>query len=430
MHRFKYIQFFSIACVFMMLFSCNDYLTNDPDNKTIIEGYYNSAVRINQGVTGVYDEMRKALLANYGWVMYGEGRDSLLQVDEDYYSYVASQNLTADVDELVQLTDWEYFYDVIYAANQILDVVEDVDEGVLSDYQYNLFKGECLALKSLAYFYLARIWGDVPSAEDADFGVLLDETEVVGRSLSYATEADPLLPWMLLNDDGIESSALTEVRFSKTAIKILMAQEDLWLGNNADANNILFDSFTADVLSDSISGFGLSYGEDERVDIPTDPFESAVTISIDKLDELFPEEDSRRSSMFNISDDKATLIADDDDVLTLFSKDNLYLLFAESAWRNNDLESAIGYLTEVSSGATEDYSVLTDDDFEDALLLERERLLIGTGQRFFDLMRFGKVSDEIDVFSDEDVNNGASYWPLSQSSLDDNSLTQNSYWSN
>lgn len=413
-----------------MLYSCNDFLTDDPDNKTIIEDYYNSSVRINQGVTGVYDEMRKALLANYGWVMYGEARDSLLQVDEDYYSYVSSQDLTADVDGLVQLTDWEYFYDVIYAANQILDAVENVDDDVLSDYQYNLYKGECLALKSLAYFYLARIWGNVPSAEDDDFSVLMSESEVVERALSYANEADPLLPWILLNDDGIESSALTEVRFSKTAVKILRSQEKLWLGNNSDAYTILFDSFNSDVLSDSISSFCLAYGEDERVDIPTDPFESTVTISIDKLDELFPEDDERRSSMFNISDEKATLIVDNDDVLKLLSSDNLYLLFSEVAWRNGDLEEAKSYLTEVSDGATEDYSSLSEDEFEDALLLERQRLLIGTGQLFFDLMRFGKVSDEISAFSETDIENGAAYWPLSQSSIDDNSLTQNSYWSN
>src|SRR5690606_31913054 len=111
--------------------------------------------------------------------------------------------------------------------NEVLRIIDGVTDDILSTYHYNLFKGEALALKSMAYFYVARVWGMVPSAESADFGQLMDETAAIERAAAFAREAHTLLPWMLLNDDQIESAAVTAVRFNKTAAAILLAQENL-----------------------------------------------------------------------------------------------------------------------------------------------------------------------------------------------------------
>jgi|GEM_PF-2472792 hypothetical protein len=418
------------ACFMLAMNSCDDFLTLDNENKTVSEGYYDSPQKIEQAVTGAYVNLRRALLGNYAWLMYGEVRAGDLTVSASYSSYVADQNLTADNDNMEQLRDWGYFYDAIKSCNDILEIIDEVDDGVLSDYQHDLYKGEALAMKSMSYFYLARIWGDVPSAEEADFGTLVAESSVVDRSISYAKQAKDLLPWMLVNDDGIESSALTEIHFNKTAATMLLAQENLWAGNDQESYDLLESTFTAEVLKDSLSDFALSVGEDERTDIPDDPLDgSVVSISIGRLDSIYPSGDSRRSSMFTISSAKATLIVDDEDVLPLLTTNELYLLLAESAWKTNRLGVAISYISSAASGATEDYSTLTDDTFEDALVLERQRLLMGTGQRFFDLIRFGKVSSMLPFYSESDVSDGAAYWPLSTSSMSDNSLSQNSYWS-
>ena len=433
MDKMKFIKFSIVtACLLLTVYSCNSFLTIDPDNKTVSEGYYTSAQRVEQAVTGAYVDFRKALLANYAWLMYGEARAGDLTVDVDYYTYVAEQNLTADDDDLAQLTDWEYFYDAISDANKVLEIVEEVDEDVLTDYQYNLYKGEALAIKSLSYFYIARVWGEAPSAEDDDFGTLLDESSAVEKAISFAEEAKSLLPWLLINDDGIESSALSAIHFNKTAITMLLAQENLWLGNDQETYDLLTQTFTTNT-EDSISSFGLSTGTDDRIDITEDPLDGdVVTITIKKLDSIYPEDDERRSSMYTISEDDgiATLVVEDDGILPLLTKNELYLLLAEAAWKTGNLSDAVTNLTLVSSGATEDYSTLTEDTFEDALILERQRLLMGTGQRFFDLMRFGKLSQEISALTEDDVENGAAYWPLSQNSMNDNSLSQNSYWSN
>lgn len=417
-----------IPIVVLLLSSCSDFLTVTPDNRTEEEGYYDSPQRVEQAVTGVYTDLRRALLHNYSWLMYGEARAGDLVVNVDYLSYVTAQNLKANQYDLVQLTDWGYFYDVIKSANDVLDIVGKSDDEVLSEYQRNLYKGEALALKSMAYFYLTRIWGDIPSAEAADFGQKITGAAVIERAVAYAAEARGLLPWVLLNNDGIESASLTAIRFNKTAATLLLAQEELWRGKGAEALTAL-QGLSADGAS--LSGLGLSLGKDRRTEIPTLPLSAAmVSMPLARLNAIYPEGDQRRAALFTISATQATLIVRDQTMLELLKLSEINLLLAEAAWRSGKLTEARQYLITAAQGATEDYTGLTEQTFADALLLERQRLLVGTGQRFFDLVRFGKVTRFIPALSEAAVQNGAAYWPLSARSISGNSLSQNSYWAN
>lgn len=214
-----------IPIVVLTVFSsCKDSLTiDDLENRTVSNGYYDSPQRIEQAVIGGYVDLRRALLANRAWIMYGEARTGDLNVAVDYQKEVLSQHLMADNRYLEQLSDWGYFYDVIRDANDILDIINQADASTLNAYQRNLFKGEALALKSVTYFYLARIWGEIPSAEKNNTGASLSNQEAVTLAATLASEAKALLPWMLINDDGIESVALTGIRFNRTAITSLLA---------------------------------------------------------------------------------------------------------------------------------------------------------------------------------------------------------------
>lgn len=408
--------------------SCTDFLTVPPTNRTEEDGYYNSAQRVDQAVVGVYVDLRRALLSNYSWLMYGEARAGDLTVNVNYQTYVSTQKLKTNQYELVQLTDWGYFYDVIKSANDVLTIVNNADAEVLSDYQRKLYRGEALALKSMAYFYLTRIWGDIPSAEASDFGQKIAGAAVIERAASYTREAVALLPWTLLNDDGIESVALTAIRFNRTAATMLLAQEELWRGKAPEATAALQQLFADGA---SRTGFNLSLGKDRRTEIPTTPLNgSVVSMSLAKLNAIYPAADTRRTGLFTITTSQATLIVRDQSSLELLKLSELNLLLAEAAWRSGNLDQARQYLVTASTGATENYTTLTKDTFGDALLLERQRMLVGTGQRFFDLVRFGKVSAFVPALNEAAVQSGGAYWPLSARSMSGTSMKQNTYWSN
>lgn len=416
-----------LIAVIVLLGACRKSLTVDQENNTVEEGYYNDAPRIQQAVIGGYVDLRRALFANYAWMMYGEARAGDIRVSVPYQAKVSQQELTTNDRDVIQLSDWSFFYDVIKDANDLLDIIETADTEILSSYQRNTFRGEALALKSMAYFYLTRIWGRIPSAEKSNFGTLLTTQEAVTQAITWATEAQRLLPWRLLNDDGIESAALTDVRFSKTAVTQLLAQQHLWLGNGQNAYDILTTTFTSNT-ADSLSAFGLAIGADRRTEIPQSPHSAAVVqIPLSVFNTIYPTGDTRRSR-FNISGNNATLIVSDASKLELLSRREIELLFAEAAWRAQHLEEAKAHLITAASGATEDYNTLTEETFGAALLQERQRLLMGTGQRMFDLIRFNKVDTYIPVLTEADVEKGAAYWPLSEKSIRGNGLTQNPYW--
>lgn len=426
-HWMKHWKFISLLAI-VLFCSCRKSLTVEQENSTVEEGYYQSSQRIQQAVIGGYVDIRRALLANYAWMMYGEARAGDLKVAVTYQQQVSSQQLTATDQNLIQLSDWGYFYDVIKDANDVLDIVDQAADGVLSSYQHDVYRGEALALKSMAYFYLARIWGAVPSAEPNNFGAQLTSEEVVTQAIVWATEAQQLLPWLLLNDDGIESAALTAVRFNKTAVTSLLAQEHLWVGNGQGAYDVLTNTFTSST-ADSLSGFGLAIGEDRRTEIPEAPLSASIlSMPLATFNAIYPEGDARRANMFNISGNTATLIIQDASKVDLLPVREINLLFAEAAWHSQRLDEAKEWLIKAANGATEDYSALTEETFGDALLLERQRLLVGTGQRMFDLIRFGEVPSYIPAFTEADVTKGAAYWPLSASSIKGNGWSQNAYW--
>ncbi len=426
-HIISYKFMWLIAMV-ILLVSCRKSLTVDQENNTVEEGYYNDAPRIQQAVIGTYVDLRRALFANYAWMMYGEARTGDMHVSVPYQEKVSDQELNAADRDVMQLSDWSFFYDVIKDANDLLDIIAAADEEVLSPYQRNTYKGEALALKSMAYFYLTRIWGQVPSAEKNNFGSLMNTQEVVSQAITWASEARQLLPWRLLNDDGIESVALTAVRFNKTAVTQLLAHEHLWLGNGQAAYEILTNTFTGST-ADSLSGFGLAVGADRRMQIPQAPLSAGnVRIPLSVFNTIYPVGDARRNAMFNISGNNATLIISDASKLELLSRREIGLLFAEAAWRSQHLEEAREYLIAAANGATEDYSILTEETFGPALLQERQRQLMGTGQRMFDLIRFNQVEVHIPALTEADVAKGAAYWPLSEKSIQGNGLSQNPYW--
>jgi len=225
----------AIPCLLLLLPGCESYLTLDPENRKVTEGYYDSAQRVEQALIGAYVDLRRALVASHAWLMYGEVRAGDLQVNASPTSEVMAQKLNSDNFQVQQLSDWGYFYDVIGSANYVLDLLQTHESETLTTYYRDLFRGEALALKSMAYFYLARVWGEIPSGEPGKSGQLLQSEEAVSLAADFAREAAGLLPWILLNEDEIQSTALTRIRFNKTAATLLLAQTELWQGRSSEA---------------------------------------------------------------------------------------------------------------------------------------------------------------------------------------------------
>src|SRR5690606_2856560 len=134
----------------------------------------------------------------------------------------------------------------------------------------------------------------------------------------------------------------------------------LWLGKGQEAYKDLTRVFEGQ-SPDSLSHFGLSLGKDMGLNVPSDPYtDHNIHMSAEKFGSVYPVGDTRRS-MFNVAADDATasLIIEKRDMLMIYAKQEIQLLFAEAAWRSEQLEKAKDHLMAAATGATEDYTLLT-----------------------------------------------------------------------
>lgn len=113
---------------------------------------------------------------------------------------------------------------------------------------------------------------------------------------------------------------------------------------------------------------------------------------------------------------------------------DMILLRAELKAKTGDTDGAIRDLNRVRNRAgVRDYS-LADGDLQDVIADERDRELFceGISTRYFDIMRngtFGRNCGELKTLTEQDVADGALYYPVARQAFEDNTLMrQTSYW--
>lgn len=119
---------------------------------------------------GIYGLMRAAMVDNYGHWVYGEMRYG------DFNSYsradlrvVQENKLKASYPLIKDLTDWRRFYAVINAASLFIERAPEVlkkdSRYTERDLKYDI--GQARSIRALMYFYMVRIWGEVPLLKDS-----------------------------------------------------------------------------------------------------------------------------------------------------------------------------------------------------------------------------------------------------------------------
>ncbi len=59
-----------------------------------------------------------------------------------------------------QITNWNYFFQVVQGANILLKEVDEVPD--MTDQQVRNYKAEAIFMRNLAYFFMVRLFGDIP----------------------------------------------------------------------------------------------------------------------------------------------------------------------------------------------------------------------------------------------------------------------------
>jgi len=217
------IKHLIIATVLFFQFGCSgSWLELLPPSGLTREEFWQSKEDVQAVLMGTYSKF--STMDNLLFI-HGEARADMvtddINIDENIRKMM-NGNIYSDN----SFSKWQDFYTVINYCNEIIDnapAVQDIDK-TFSDYQLQGFMSEAYFLRSLSYFYLVRIFKDVPyitkpsETDDTKFYV----TKTDGDAILDSITADLVEARKYLSDNYL---SLMEIkgRASKEACDALLA---------------------------------------------------------------------------------------------------------------------------------------------------------------------------------------------------------------
>lgn len=161
MKKILYILLFSMV----IITGCNKTLSIDSTRVVGEKNMWNALEDTRAGLMGIYALTRSALSDNDGHWIYGDVRAGEFQSpNRQDLKAVIGNNLNAAYPTIEALSNWTRFYAIINAANIFLERAPGVKAIDKRYTESNLLVDMAQArfLRAFAYFYMVRIWGDVP----------------------------------------------------------------------------------------------------------------------------------------------------------------------------------------------------------------------------------------------------------------------------
>lgn len=210
-----------------LLLSCSNYLELLPPDGLVREEFWKSKEDVDAVMMSAYQSFANM---NGTLFTYGEARGDMV---------IAGGNLGDDVKSLMQsniypengLCNWAGFYQTINYCNEVIKngpEVQTIDK-TFTDFQLKGIMAEAIFLRSLNYFYLVRLFKDVPlvlepSESDANdfYPPLTKGEDVLKAIMSDLNEYRPFAT------DGYKTLDEIKGRATKAAFDALLADISLW----------------------------------------------------------------------------------------------------------------------------------------------------------------------------------------------------------
>lgn len=232
-------KIFSILLASLALSSCVDTVIL-PDNKILDEDYWKKKTEVEAVVGAAYSQLKNTdLLRNM--IIWGDFRSDELVISS---SVRASHAYKVPLDEIYSMsiqtdnlfTGWGPLYSIINYCNLVLEKAEGVvaEDPDYTHGDYMTTRSQMLALRAWSYFYLVRVFHDVPVTDGAyleskaDFEIAQKApAEVLQKCINDLNEAVEYAPsnnaYSGLNDEWRNRGY-----FNKDGINALLADIYLW----------------------------------------------------------------------------------------------------------------------------------------------------------------------------------------------------------
>lgn len=400
-----------------------------PPDGLVFDEYWQSKEDVEATLMGAYSQfaaMDELLF------LYGELRADMIIADNapNYQKSVIENSIFSNN----SLANWQNFYKVINYCNNIIELaprVMEIDQ-TFTEFQMVSYQSEAIFLRSLAYFYLVRIWKDVPYTTqptiDDNIDFFLPKTP--GDEILDSIVED-LEKYKLTISNDYSTNAETKGRATKGAVYALLADISLWryeyqkcidyiqaLDNLNQyylmTSSTWFEIYQPGNSLESIFEFQFD-GNGQNNTLYNYTYSYNYYVSSDKAIELLdPEESLERVRGFgsisientgyriwkycgNAADQKSVRPSAKRRAANfiIYRYADVLLMKAEALSQLGDFSAAEAIVNEIRGRALVDLESIpsSKDAFEDAILEERAKELAFEGKRWFDLMRMGRRND-------------------------------------
>lgn len=433
--QFSRYTFFKItiwlAIVGISFTSCKDFLDQKPTDGLVLEEYWKNKEEVLSTLGGAYQLFSEL---DYLLFIHGELRGDMLQPNGTRTGVSERAVMSANIETNQWFARWDNFYKTINICNHVIELTPGVQDPTFTDYLKQQYVSEATFLRSLCYFYLVRIWKDVPYITQP---TTTDEGEffpgiTYGNAILDSVKADLIeIRNRMPEHPTIEKS---KSRATAGAVNALLADISLWNFEYDDCIKYIeavensgeyfllpatewFQNYNPGFSLENIFEiyFDQSQGQANKFASRTysstaagiyyfasDYAQQILSVETTEAGELIRGNGSLSNNhqiwkYAGAIPDKTTLRAGNESNsanFIIYRLADLYLMKAEaySQKESPDFAKALEYLNAIRdrSNMAPYGQFASAQAFEDAILLERAKELAFEGKRWFDLLRMGR----------------------------------------
>lgn len=435
-----------ITLIFFLLFilSCEELVETDfPNNQISSTQIFEEIHTADAAINSLYSSLRDQSVLSGG----SDGTGVLLSIyTDDLDCYYEDNNSFKDIylnqqqaSNLIIENVWNRCYQQIYMANSIISGVNSSIS--LPEANKKYLKGEALFIRSLLYFYLQQLIGEIPYTTSIDYQYNSTLGKMPESELLYQLIDDLLQSIALLTDNYRDTLRIFP---NQKAAQLLLSRLYLTIGDyqkaEITASEIIQSSlynFEPDVLN-VFHNSGSHIIWQLQTDTPGFPTWEAITYNFSDsppysfalstyLIDSFSDQDLRKQNWIEPvtyegqtwykSSKYKNVDYNDNEYSIIFRLAEVYLIYAEALVKQNKINQAIPYLNAIRLRAGLDpVNPLSQEDAMTEILLEkRKEFFTESGHRFLDLKRM----DLLDYLSSVKPSwaHFKRVWPLPQKEL-------------
>lgn len=444
---FKSTRFFVLVTLLALTsLSCQKLIEIDfPNNQLPVDLVFEDEQTADAALAGLYGSLWDTSLISGGsdgmGVTLGSYTDDLSTVFTTTNNGIEDihRNLLLPTNSSV-LSVWTKAYNQVFMANSIIEGVDK--SGLLSNASKSRIKGEAIFIRSMLFFYLYQIFGEIPYTVTTDYRVnrtlaRMPKDQLLQKLETDITLAVSLLPVNYRNVERIyPNQAVAELLLAK--LKMLQGK---WLDAEQLTNSILARSeyvFQND-LSKVFQKSGTHIIWQLKPRNANDPTKEATIftffilptsymLNIDLVNS-FASNDLRRQHYFTAVTSgtqvnyrsikyKITTVTNTMEYSVIYRLEDVYLMLAEALIAQGKVDQAVPHINRSRQRAelsALDKSISQTQATQEMRSERRKEFFAEHGNRFLDLKRWGDLEQLSTIKPNWEAFH--QYWPLPQKEM-------------